>query len=146
MKCSSFRRVHRRHRRNAYENHNGDFRSEAAGGSIHVRSVLPPAGCPCDTAETLTKNTTGTSGPKRPLDPCSTYSLSRPGPRRHSGTAYENHNGDFRSEAAVGFVFDVFSLSAVSRRENGNTYEKHNRDFRSEVAVGSVFEVISLSP
>jgi hypothetical protein len=104
MKCSSSRRVPRRHRRNAYEKHNGDFRSEAAGGSIHVRSVLLLAGCPGDTEETPTKNTTGTSGPRRPVDPCSKCSSSRRVPRRHRRNAYEKHNGDFRSEAAGGSI------------------------------------------
>jgi len=94
-----------------------------SGRWILVRRVLPFIGCPGDTAEPLTKNTTGTSGPKRPLDPCSTCSPSRRVSRRHRRNGYENRNGDFRSEAAAGFVFEVFSLSPCPRRHSGTAYK-----------------------
>jgi len=48
-----------------------------SGRWILVRRVLPLAGCPGDTEETVTKIATGTSGPKRPLDSCSKCSPSR---------------------------------------------------------------------
>ena len=118
MKCSS------------YEKHNGDFRSEAAGGSINVRSVLLLAGRPGDTEETPTKNTTGTSGPRRPVDPCSKCSSFRRVPLRHRRNVYEKRNGDFRSEAAVGFVFGMFFLPPGAPATQRNRLRKSQRELQ----------------
>jgi hypothetical protein len=45
--------------------------------------------------------------------------------RRQKETVYEKQNGDFGTEVAVGFVYHVFSLLAVSPgRQRETAYEK----------------------